>query len=202
MVWSVIAAVAAVVAVLAALVTIVYARLTVLDGREAHLEETTARSEALVADIRLQRLVHVSRLTDVLIAIARAAHDEATSSVVPVDTSRVPTIIPSLQAQLRAELAAFRALGAPDFPASDEVATTQYGDLEGMRGQTDRPADMRKLAERGLASLQRIAETDDRLRVPLDDRLRLAGVVIPAKKQTRRRTWVRCSRAATRRDTQ
>ena len=112
MVWSVIAAVAAVIAALAALVTIVYARLTVLDGREAHLEETTARSEALVADIRLQRLVHVSRLTDVLTAIARAAHDEATSSVVPIDTPRVPTIIPSLQGQLRAELAAFRALGA------------------------------------------------------------------------------------------
>jgi hypothetical protein len=201
MVWSVIAAVAAVVAAVAAFVTIVYARSTVLDGREAHLEEMAARSQALVADIRLQRLVHVSRLTDVLTAIARAAHHEATSSVVPVGASRVPTIIPSLQAQLRAELAAFRALGAPDLSASDEIAETQYGDLEGMRDQTDRPAAIRRLAERGLASLQRMAETDDRLQVALDERLRLAGVVIPAEKQTRRWTWVRFSHGAARRNT-
>src|ERR1039457_7157901 len=118
MVLSVIAAVATVVAAGAALVTVIYARLTVLDGRDAHSEEMAERSRALVAEIRLQRLVHASRLTEVLIAIARGAHDETLAAPVPSD-SQQPSIVPSLQAQLRAELAVFYALGGPSLPSSD-----------------------------------------------------------------------------------
>jgi len=72
-VLNVIAAAATVVAAVGALVTVMYARRTVLEGRAAHSEEMDERRRALVAEIRLQRLVHASRLTDLLMAIACAA---------------------------------------------------------------------------------------------------------------------------------
>ncbi len=174
--WTVIATFAAVVAAGAALVTVIYARRTVLDGKSAHSEEMDQRSRALVAEIRLQRLVHVSRIADVMIAIARAAYDERLVPPVPGASSQRQSMIPSLQAQLRAELAAFRALGGPDLPSSDELADKAYGDVEDEPYQTARPDAMRKLAGQGLAELQQVADSDDRLKVTLDEQLRLANL--------------------------
>lgn len=75
----------------------------------------TAREtrKTLVAEVRLQRLVHVSRLSDVLIAIVRDAHGDSRAPPPPAAGSQRPSVIPPLQAQLRAEMAVFRALGGP-----------------------------------------------------------------------------------------
>ncbi len=161
MVLNVIAAVATVVAAGAALVTVIYARRTVLDGRDA-----------LVAEIRLQRLVHASRLTDVLIAIARGAHDETLAAPVPA-ASQQPSIIPSQQAQLRAELAVFYALGGPRLPSSDALESKAYGDVGDKPYHTARPDAVRELAAQSLTELKRMADSDKRLRLTLDKRLRL-----------------------------
>ena len=101
--WTIAAAVAAAVAAVASLCAVRWARRTVADGREAHSAETAQRADAILAEITLQRLVHASRLTDVQLSIARAVLEE--------EDSQEPSIIRSLQAQLRAQLAAFGKLG-------------------------------------------------------------------------------------------
>jgi hypothetical protein len=172
MVLNVIAAVASGVAAGAAIFTVIYARLTVRDGRAAHSEEMAVRSDAFIAEIRMQRLVHASRLTDVLIAIARGAHDETLAGSVPVP-SRRPSVIPSLQAQLRAELAVFYALGGPPLSSSDELESNAYGDMDDEPYQTARPDAVGRLAAKSLAELKQWIDRDGRLRVTLDEHHRL-----------------------------
>ena len=184
---------AAVVAALAALVTVILAGLTVRDGRDAHAEEMSARTHALVAEIRLQRLVHTSRLTDVLTAIARATYDDALTPPVPGANSRPPSMIPSLQAQLRTELAAFYALGSPELKSSDALAANAYGDPDDEPYETASPTAIRKLAGQGLAELQRIAEHDKRLNLTLNEKLRLADL---ADEASRRSAWARFCKMA------
>ena len=191
--WTVISTLASVAAVGAALWTVIYARRTVLDGQSAHLEEMDQRSRALDAETRLRRLVHVSRIADVMIAIARAEYDERLVPHVPGASSQRQSMIPSLQAQLRAELAVFRALGGPDLPSSDELASKAYSDVEDEPYQTARPDAMRKLAGQGLAELQLAAVSDDRSKVTLDEQLTLAG---------KRHAFVRLLICAFRRKTQ
>jgi hypothetical protein len=189
--WTVLATLAAVVAALAALVTVVIAARTVRDGREAHSEEMDQRSHALVADIRVQRHVHASRLADVLIAIARAANEEMPAGHASAVASHRLSFIPSLQAQLRTELAAFRALDIPDFPRSDELAEKPYGDLEDRTYQTATPDAIRKLAGQGFAELQGKLATDY-FRLKLDANRRLADLPAPTDKRTWRRGCARC----------
>jgi hypothetical protein len=171
-----IATFAAVVAALAALVTVILAGFTVRDGRDAHLEEMSARTHALVAEIRLQRLVHASRLTDVLTAIVRATYDEALTPPVPGANSRPPSMILFLQAQLRTELAAFYALGSPELKSSDALAANACGDSGDEPGGTASPTAIRKLAGEGLAELRQITEHDKRLNLTLNKKLRLADL--------------------------
>lgn len=155
--WTVVATFAAVVAALAALVTVIFAGLTVRDGRDAHAEEMGARTHALVAEMRLQRLVHTSRLTDVLTAIARATYDDALTPPVPSANSQPPSMIPSLQAQLRTELAAFYALDSPELKSSDALAANAYGDLDDVPYETASPAAIRK-SGRGLMLVEAISD--------------------------------------------
>ena len=167
--------IAAVVAALAALVTIIYARRTVLDGRDAHRElmdaqaksrsdftaahdeEMTARQRALSSEIAIQRLVQAARITDVLIAIARTAWDEALQTPAPAANSQRATFIPTLQAHLRVALALFYALGGPALAIADELADKAYS-------LTTLPADMLQLAQNSLGELKHLTDQDEHLK--------------------------------------
>jgi hypothetical protein len=61
----------------------------------AHQEEMADRQRALTADISLQRLVQAGRLTDVLIAVARAAPQETLEPPGPAAGSLRSTFIPA-----------------------------------------------------------------------------------------------------------
>jgi len=166
-VLNVIAAAATVVAAVGALVTVMYARRTVLEGRAAHSEEMDERRRALVAEIRLQRLVHASRLTDLLMAIACAAPAR------PFHLDSQRSSIVALQAQLRVELAVFYALGGPPLPASNELESNAYADVDDRLNQRARVNALRKQAGQSLVELEHLVERDERLRLTLDEQLRL-----------------------------
>lgn len=145
-------------------------------GREART--------ALLGQVRLQRLVHASRLSSVLIGLARDARDEPLAKKIGTPGLRRrrqrPAMIPSLQAQLQAELAVFRKLGGPELPVSKGLAWKSYGGVK--PDQATQPDTIRELAEQALLELQRITDTDDRLDVRFDEHLSLIGVPAPASK--------------------
>jgi hypothetical protein len=165
--------IAAVVAAFAALATVIYARRTVVDGKQAHRELMTAQKEAregfvtahaeemaerrsgLAAEIALQRLMQAGQITAVLTDMARIAHNETLAPPLVIDGRR-GTVIPSLQAQLRAELAVFYALGGPQLEMSDDLAQMAYS-------MTVQPIEVLKLAQNGLGELTRLAGKDEHL---------------------------------------
>jgi hypothetical protein len=167
--------IAAVIAALAALATVIYARRTVVDGRDAHRElmsaqkearegfatahgeEMAERQRALAAEISLQRLVLADRVAAALIDMARTAHSETLAPPLVINGRR-GTFIPSLQAQLRAELAVFYALGGPTLSDADDLAQKAYS-------ATTLPIEMLKLAQNSLGELQRLAGKDEQLKL-------------------------------------
>lgn len=79
-------------------------------GRAADMTE---RERALEAQIALERLAQAGRVTEILIAMARIAHDETLNPPPVAAGSQRATFIPSVQAQMRSALAVFYALGDP-----------------------------------------------------------------------------------------
>jgi hypothetical protein len=174
--------IAAVVAALAALATVLYARRTVLDGRDAHRTLMADRQRAHDAEVALQRLVQAERLIDALTAMARTAHEETVKPPMVIDGNRW-TFIPTSQAQLRAEIAVFYALGGPKLSEADDLGQMTYS-------MTTQPAEVTKLARNSLGELMRLAGKDARLR-------REPAVAKPAVvgRSKLRSTWLQWRRA-------
>jgi hypothetical protein len=77
------------------------------DFAAAHAAEMAERKRALDAQIAVERLAQAGRVTEILISMARTAHDETLSPPSPAAGSQRATFIPSVQAQLRSALAVF-----------------------------------------------------------------------------------------------
>jgi hypothetical protein len=153
--WSAVGGIAAVVAALAALITIWYARATVGEARaarqeasDAHAEEmaeqrralqasTTAhqeqmreREQALAAEVKLQRVVQLERVAEVLTDLAGTAQAEAThppGRPVTDQAGRRLTGIPAVLARLRAAVALLDALGGPELPTARQLGNQVGG---------------------------------------------------------------------------
>jgi hypothetical protein len=104
----------------------------------AHAEEMEARERALAAETSLQRLVQADRLAAALADMARTAHQETLAPPLVI-AGRRGTFIPALQAQLRASLALFYALGGPPLERSDDrlLVAVRAAALRILRGDRD-----------------------------------------------------------------
>jgi hypothetical protein len=148
--WSAVGGIAAVVAALAALITIWYARATVGEARTARREATAAhaedlaeqrraletsaashqqqmqqRAQALATELKLQRIVQLERIAEVLTDLADIARDEAIAP--PPRPVSYPTAfrmsrIPAALARLRTAVALLDALGGPRLAAASQLA--------------------------------------------------------------------------------
>ena len=92
-------------------------------GRAQDLAE---RKRGLDAQIALERLAQAGRVTEILITMARTAHDETLSPPPTAAGSQRATFISSVQAQLRSALAVFYALGGPKLESADDLADKAY----------------------------------------------------------------------------
>lgn len=106
----------------------------------------------------MQRLVQAGRLSDALIAMVRTAREEIFNPPGPAVGTQRATFIPTVQAQLRAELALFYALGGPVLATADELAGKAYS-------LTTQPIEMVHLAQNSLGELKRLAGQDGHLRL-------------------------------------
>src|SRR5260370_29647978 len=123
------------------------------ESAAAHREQMAERQHALAADISLQRLIQAGLLAEVLTAIARAAREETLTPPGPAAGSQRATFIPTLQAQLRAVLALFYALGGPRLADAAELAQKAYS-------LTTEPIELLKLTQNRLGELMRLAGTE------------------------------------------
>ena len=128
------------------------------DFAAGRAEEMAERKRALDAQIALERLAQAGRITEILITIARTAHDETLSPPPAAAGSQRATFIPSLQAQLRSALAVFYALGGAKLETADDLAGKAYS-------QTTQPIEVLKLATNSLGELKRMADQDGKLRL-------------------------------------
>lgn len=128
------------------------------DFAAGRAEEMQHRKRALDAQIALERLAQAGRVTEILIMIARTARDETISPPPTAAGSQRATFIPSLQAQLRAALAVFYALGGPTLDTADDLAAKAYS-------LTTQPIEMLQLATNSLGELKRLTGQDENLRL-------------------------------------
>lgn len=96
------------------------------DFAAGRAEEMAERKRALDAQIALERLAQAGRVTEILITMARTAHDETLSPPPSAAGAQRATFIPSVQAQLRSALAVFYALGGPALETANELANKAY----------------------------------------------------------------------------
>ena len=96
------------------------------DFAAGRAEEMAERKRALDAQIALERLAQAGRITEIVITMARTAHDETLTPPPAAAGSQRATFIPSLQAQLHAALAVFYALGGPTLETTDDLASKAY----------------------------------------------------------------------------
>jgi hypothetical protein len=128
------------------------------DFAAGRAEEMEQRKRALDAQIALERLAQAGRVTEILITMARTARDETLTSPPTVAGSQRATFIPSLQAQLRAALAVFYALGGPTLETADDLAAKAYS-------LTTQPIEILQLATNSLGELKRLTDQDEKLRL-------------------------------------
>lgn len=121
-------------------------------------EEMAQRKRALNAQIALERLAQAGRVTEILITTAHTVRDEALNPPPTVAGSQRATFIPSLQAQLRAALAVFYALGGPTLETADDLAAKAYS-------LTTQPIEMLQQATNSLGELKRLTDQDEKLRL-------------------------------------
>jgi hypothetical protein len=128
------------------------------DFAAGRAEEMEQRKRALDAQIVLERLAQAGRVTEVLITMARTARDETLTPPPTAAGSQRATFISSLQAQLRAALAVFYALGGPTLETADDLAAKAYS-------LTTQPIEILQLATNSLGELKRLANQDEKLRL-------------------------------------
>ncbi len=186
--WSAVGGIAAVVAAVAALITIGFAWATVRQAsaarREAsnahteemaeqrraleastaaHQEQLRERERALAAEIKLQRVVQLQRVAEVLTDLADAARAEAIQPPgrpVTDQTGRRLTGIPTVLARLRTAVALLDALGGPELPTARK--------LEGQAGGTPAETTLSS-AINALHEIESLARNDDRLKLERPD---------------------------------
>jgi hypothetical protein len=153
--WSVVAAIATVVAAIAALVTIGFAWATVRQARDArkeasdahteemaeqhralqastaaHQEQMRERQRALATEIKLQQVVQLERVAEVLTDLADTARAEAIQPPGRPLTDQAGqrlTGIPTVLARLGAAVALLDALGGPHLVAASQLARQPGG---------------------------------------------------------------------------
>ncbi len=153
--WSAVGGIAAVVAAGAALITIWYARATVGEARAArreasdahteevaeqrsalqastaaHQEQMRERERALATEIKLQRIVQLERVAEVLTDLADTARAEAIQPPgrpVTDQSGQRMTRIPAVLARLRVAVALLDALGAPRLIAAGKLGRQAGG---------------------------------------------------------------------------
>lgn len=128
------------------------------DFDEGRAEDMAERKRPLDAQIALERLAQAGRVTEILITMARTAHDETLSAPPSAAGSERATFIPSVQAQLRSALAVFYALGGPKLETANDLADKAYS-------LTAQPIEMLKLANASLGELKRLTDRDEKLRM-------------------------------------
>jgi hypothetical protein len=186
--WSAIAGIAAVVAAIAALVTIGFAWATVREARaarreasaahkeemaeqrrafqastDAHQEQMQERQRALAAEIKLQQIVQLERVAEVLMDLAATARAEAIHPAgrpVIDQAGRRLTGIPAVLARLRAAVALLDALSGPELPIA-----RQLGDQPG-----GTPAELTLgSAIEALREIESLARNEERFKVERPD---------------------------------
>lgn len=128
------------------------------DFAAGRAEEMAERKRTLAAQIALERLAQAGRVTEILITMARTAHDETLNPPPSAAGAQRATFIPSVQAQLRSALAVFYALGGPVLETADELANKAYS-------LTTQPTEMLRLANNSLGELKRFTDQDEKLRL-------------------------------------
>jgi hypothetical protein len=145
--WGAVGGIAAVVAAGAALITIGFAWATVRQARAArreasnahaeemaeqrrtleastaaHQEQMRERQQALATEIKLQQLVQLERIAEVLTDLADTARAEAIHPPATDQRGRPMTPIPAVRRRLGAAVALLDALGGPPVVAAGKLA--------------------------------------------------------------------------------
>jgi hypothetical protein len=181
--WSAVGGIAAVVAAIAALITIWYARATVGEARSArreasdahteelaeqhralqastagHQEQMRERQRALATEIKLQQVVQLERVAEVLTDLADTARAETIQPPgrpVTDQAGRRLTGIPAILARLGAAVALLDALGGPHLAAASQLARQPGGTL---------PETARSNAIDALHEIESLARNQERLK--------------------------------------
>jgi hypothetical protein len=179
--WSAVGGIAAVVAAGAALITIGFAWATVREARAArqeasdahaeemaeqrralqastaaHQEQMRERERALAAEIKLQRVVQLERVAEVLTDLADVARIEAIHDPTGGRMSPIPLGL----ARLRVAVALLDALGGPELPTARR--------LGGQAGGTP-PETTRSNAFDALREIESLVRSEDRLKLQRPD---------------------------------
>jgi len=132
--------IASVVAAVAALTTVLYARATVRAGKaglseqraateaaqRGHREHMEERARAFDAELVLQRIVQVERISSVVVELMAAAHEEQNTSPRAESGSRIPAMFN----RLVVATSALSVLGGPSIDGLDQVIL-KFGDSLG-----------------------------------------------------------------------
>jgi hypothetical protein len=182
--WSAVGGIAAVAAAVAALITIWYARATVGEARTArreasdahteemaeqrraleastaaHQEQMQERQRALATEIKLQQVVQLERVAEVLTGLADTARAEAihpSGRPVTDQTGRRLTGIPAILARLAAAVALLDALGGPHLVTASQLARQPGG---------THPETMLSNAIDALREIESLARNEERLKL-------------------------------------
>ncbi len=148
-------AVAAVVAAIAALVTILYARRTVAEAKAAsedleriraatdaalleqrsaaqasaaeHSAEMAERKRAISAELGVQRLAQLQRISELLLLLADVAREEERNPPEPLGPGISGTRLPGILKHLRNSITVLEALGGPRLLKAGPLAARGYG---------------------------------------------------------------------------
>jgi hypothetical protein len=179
--WGTVGGIAAVVAAFAALITIWYARATVGEARAArreasdahteemaeqhralqasaaaHQEQMRERQRALATEIKLQQLVQLERVAEVLTDLADTARAEAIQPPATDQRGRPMTRIPAVRRRLGAAVALLDALGGPPAVVAGKLARQPGGTP---------PETALSSAISALELIQSLARNEDRLKL-------------------------------------
>ncbi len=186
--WSAVGGIGAVVAAGAALITVGFAWATVREARAArreasdahkeemaeqrhalqastaaHQEQMRERQRALATEIKLQRVVQLERVAEVLTDLADTARAEAIQPPgrsVSDSSGRRLTGIPAVLARLRTAVALLDALGGPNLVAAGKLARQPGGTP---------PETTRSSAIDALHEIESLARNEERLKLEPPD---------------------------------